>query len=56
MKNVQPKYVLKNRKSEFDGLLEEEENLNSETTKDSSHHNNIETCVENNVSAFHILF
>jgi La-related protein 7 len=56
MKNVQPKSVLKNRKSEFDGLLEEEENLNSETAEDSSHHNNTETCVENNVSVFHILF
>jgi La-related protein 7 len=53
---VQPKSVLKNRKSEFDGLLDEEENLNSETAEDSSHHNNTETCVENNVSVFHILF
>ncbi|KAK2434114.1 RNA-binding protein [Trifolium repens] len=43
-----PKSVLKNRKSEFDGLLDEEENLNSETAEDSSHHNNTETCVENN--------
>ncbi|WJX63121.1 hypothetical protein P8452_48043 [Trifolium repens] len=44
-----PKSVLKNRKLEFDGLLEEEENLYSETAEDSSHHNNSETCVENNI-------
>ncbi|GAU31813.1 hypothetical protein TSUD_58140 [Trifolium subterraneum] len=42
-----PKSVLKNRKSEFDGLLDEEENLNTEIAEDSSHHNT-ETCVENN--------
>ncbi|XP_020232812.1 la-related protein 6C [Cajanus cajan] len=35
-----PKSVLKCRKSEFDGYLEEEEILNSETAEDSSHSNN----------------
>jgi hypothetical protein len=38
MKNVQPKSILKNINSEFDGLLEEKDNLNSETVEDSSHH------------------
>ncbi|XP_058747487.1 la-related protein 6C-like [Vicia villosa] len=44
-----PKSVLKNRKSEFDGYLDEDENLNSETAEDSSHPNNTEVCAENNV-------
>jgi len=48
---VQPKSVLKNRKSEFDGYLDDDENLHSETAEDSSHPNNTELCVESNVSA-----
>lgn len=46
---MQPKSVLKNRKSEFDGLLDEEEILNSESAEDSSHPNNTES-FETNVS------
>ncbi|KAL5054071.1 hypothetical protein RYX36_034753 [Vicia faba] len=43
-----PKSVLKNRKSEFDGYLDEDENQNSETAEDSSHPSNTEVCTENN--------
>lgn len=43
-----PKSVLKNRKSEFDGYLDDDENLHSETAEDSSHPNNTELCVESN--------
>ncbi|CAK8577548.1 unnamed protein product [Lathyrus sativus] len=43
-----PKSVLKNRKSEFDGYLDEDENQNSETAEDSSHPSNTEVCAENN--------
>ncbi|KAK4284658.1 hypothetical protein QN277_001459 [Acacia crassicarpa] len=35
-----PRSVLKSKKSEFDGFLEENEMLNSETAEDSSHSNN----------------
>ncbi|WVZ23815.1 hypothetical protein V8G54_002359 [Vigna mungo] len=37
-----PKSVLKSRKSEFDGYLEDEEILNSESAEDPSHSNNAE--------------
>ncbi|KAK7319830.1 hypothetical protein RJT34_04558 [Clitoria ternatea] len=37
-----PKSVLKSRKSEFDGYLDDEEVLSSETAEDSSHPNNSE--------------
>lgn len=47
---MQPKSVLKNRKSEFDGYLDEDETLHSETAEDSSHPNNTELFVETNVS------
>ena len=52
---MQPKSVLKNRKSEFDVYLDDDENLHSETAEDSSHPNNTELCVESNVSviAYH---
>lgn len=46
---AQPKSVLKCRKSEFDGYLEDEEILNSETAEDSSHSNNADM-FETNVS------
>jgi len=42
MQLVQPKSVLKCRKSEFDGYLDDDEALNSEIAEDSSHSNNAE--------------
>ncbi|KAK7310232.1 hypothetical protein RJT34_07618 [Clitoria ternatea] len=44
-----PKSVLKSRKSEFDGYLDDEEVLSSETAEDSSHPNNSEF-FETNIS------
>lgn len=53
---MQPKSVLKNRKSEFDGYLDDDENLHSETAEDSSHPNNTELCVESNVSVIAMVY
>lgn len=50
--NLQPKSVLKGRKSEFDGILEEEDALVPELTEDTSQPNNAEPVTENNVSNF----
>lgn len=47
---VQPKSVLKSRKSEFDGYLDDDEILNSESAEDSFHPNNTESVAETNVS------
>lgn len=46
----QPKSVLKSRKSDFDGYLEDDENLNSDSAEDSSHPNNTELTIDTNVS------
>ncbi|XP_061367119.1 la-related protein 6C [Gastrolobium bilobum] len=44
-----PKSVLKSRKSEFDGYIDDDEILHSETAEDSSHPNNTESFGETNV-------
>ncbi|KAK7252058.1 hypothetical protein RIF29_35763 [Crotalaria pallida] len=44
-----PKSVLKSRKSDFDGYLDDEEVPNSESAEDSSHPNNTEPNAETNV-------
>ncbi|MED6212478.1 hypothetical protein PIB30_083682 [Stylosanthes scabra] len=44
-----PKSVLKSRKSDFDGYLDDEEVLNSDSAEDSSHPNNTELIAETNV-------
>ncbi|RVW61339.1 La-related protein 6C [Vitis vinifera] len=43
-----PKSVLKNRRSEFDGIMDEEEGPHPEFSEDSSHPNNTELVFENN--------
>lgn len=47
---LQPKSVLKSRKSEFDGYLDDDE---AESSEESSHPNNPET--EHNVRIAHVL-
>lgn len=47
---MQPKSVLKTRKSEFDGILDEDDSLLNETSDDSSQPNNTAESTENNVS------
>lgn len=52
MLNLQPRSVLKSKKLEFDGFLEDNEILNSESAEDSSHPNNTDhLIVLTNVSA-----
>ena len=46
---MQPKSVLKNRKSEFDGIIDEGDSPLTENSEDSSQPNNAES-IENNVS------
>ena len=47
--NMQPKSVLKTRKSEFNGILDEDDSPLAEYSEDSSQPNNAES-IENNVS------
>lgn len=42
---MQPKSVLKTKKSEFEGILDDEE---ADASEDSSHPNNQESVAENN--------
>ncbi|KAI4295619.1 hypothetical protein L6164_035644 [Bauhinia variegata] len=44
-----PKSVLKSRKSEFDGFIDDNEILNSDSAEDSSHTNNTDLNAETNV-------
>ncbi|MED6206571.1 hypothetical protein PIB30_028160 [Stylosanthes scabra] len=44
-----PKSVLKSRKSDFDGYLDDDEVLNSDSAEDSSHPSNTELIAETNV-------
>jgi len=56
---LQPKSVLKSRKSEFDGYLEDDDVLNSESAEDPSHSNNadlFDTSVSNNTCIFSHFF
>ncbi|RYR34531.1 hypothetical protein HN873_032478 [Arachis hypogaea] len=45
----QPKSVLKSRKSDFDGYLDDDDMLNSDSAEDSSHSNNTELTADTNV-------
>jgi hypothetical protein len=47
--DVQPRSVLKNRKSELDGILDDPETPPRESIEDSCHPNNTESVVEGNV-------
>lgn len=49
-KELQPKSVVKNRKSEFDGLFEEKEATSPQATGDSCQPNNLEPRLDSNVS------
>lgn len=53
--NAHPKFVLKCRKSDFDGYLDDDVILNSGTPKSSSHPINIEL-YETNVSPFAYMY
>ncbi|KAL1336970.1 hypothetical protein HN51_031411 [Arachis hypogaea] len=44
-----PKSVLKSRKSDFDGYLDDDDMLNSDSAEDSSHSNNTELTADTNV-------
>lgn len=48
--DVQPKSVLKSRKSDFDSASEDDEKPPPESSEDSSQPNNIDSVIESNVS------
>lgn len=49
---VQPKSVLKNRKSDFDGILDDDESPAPDSPEDSSQPNNIDLGIESNVNLY----